>query len=188
MKSSETLGSDNRRELKRYEEILDHGFLDTPIRCAVRDMLTLSVISPMDNERTPRIRRTTIFIFCGGMDVEQTTEMMKAANEQLSEARKQLEDTANQIRHLREIVFPQLAEYTLEIRSVRMTAVTEMGAILNEMRQVHKFFIDASYDREMKELERFVGLCKEIQKLKADGVFDAICDSAIRLSLKEPVR
>lgn len=117
--------------------------------------------------------------------MEQTTEMMKVATEEMKTARKELEATANQVKAIRDVVFPELTSYAREIQSMRMTAVSEMTHILNEMRQVHKFFIDASYEREMKELERFVSLCKEIKQLKADGVFDAVCDSAIRLAVRE---
>lgn len=132
-----------------------------------------------------RVAEVFVDICVGGMAMEQTTEMLKVATEQMKAARKELESTANQVKAIRDIVFPELISYAREIQSMRMTAVSEMTHILNEMRQVHKFFIDASYEREMKQLERFVGLCKEIQKLKADGVFDAVCDSAIRLAVRE---
>lgn len=172
-----------RRDLGR---IFGINFTKLPFTRAIYATITHDDTLDYNDENQPRIPSWWISFAIGGQVMEEATAMMNASKEQLREARKELEQTANQIKVLKETIFPELVAYAQEIRTMRMTAVSEMSQILNEMRQVHKFFIDSSYEREMKELERFVGLCKEIQALKRDGVFDAICDSAIRLAVKEP--
>jgi negative regulator of replication initiation len=83
-----------------------------------------------------------------------------------------------------DFVNPELMKMIKDIRSSRMTATTEIKQSLVELRDIRKFFLETDYEEEMKRLERFVNLCKEIRQLKADGTFDSICESALKLSMK----
>lgn len=170
----------------RLDHELGTRLAKLPFYRAMDEMTAPSHFMAGPSRSTPHIFKSVVDFCIGGLDVEETAEMMDAAVKQLKEARSELEKTSNRIHALHDEVFPKLVSYVQEIRSMRMAATTEMTSILNEMKQVHKFFIEASYEREMGELERFVGLCKEIQRLKNDGVFDAVCDSIIRLAIKEP--
>jgi len=59
---------------------------------------------------------------------------------------------------------------------------------LCELRDIRKFFLESDYKTEVERLERFVSLCREIKALKESGLFDAVCDTAIRMSVQEPVK
>jgi hypothetical protein len=83
---------------------------------------------------------------------------------------------------LADIVQPSLMKQAQDLRSARMTVVSEVQQALGAMRDVRKFFLESDYETEMARLERFVKVCRELQALKDDGVLDAVCDSSLRLS------
>jgi hypothetical protein len=131
------------------------------------------------------ITKSFLDICLGGVVMDESVEMIAAASRQLDEARKNLTKSSDDLAKLRDLIFPQLTEYVREIRAMRMNAVSEMSTILSEMRAVHKFFTEQNYEKEMAELERFVEVCKEVQKLKDTGILDVLLESAVRLSAKE---
>ena len=120
--------------------------------------------------------------------MEQTQKLIEVANEQALESRKILETLADQIRALVDVVQPLLIEQIQQIRSSRMTLVSELQQSLTALREVRKFFLEDDYRKEIDRLEEFVALCRKIVDLKESGVFDAVCDSAIRLAIREPER
>jgi len=117
--------------------------------------------------------------------METAAQLVSIANAEVEESRKTLERLKGDVDALSDVVLPVLLKHAQEIRSARMTVVSEVNTALTAMRDVRRFFLDAAYNEEMTRLERFVSVCKDIQQLKADGVFDAVCDSAIRLAIKE---
>jgi hypothetical protein len=122
----------------------------------------------------------------GGWAMEETAQMLEATNRQLNAAKDTMQSLVNELKASADIIGPSLMEHVKELRAARMSVVTEVRDTMTALRDVRKFFLEADYDLEIKRLERFVALCREIQELKKAGVFDAVCDSAIRLAVREP--
>jgi uncharacterized damage-inducible protein DinB len=122
--------------------------------------------------------------FMGGLAMEDTAQMLEATNNQLAVAKATMETLVNELKAASDVIGPSLMKHVHEIRSARMTVITEVRDSLTAMRDLRRFFLESDYETEMIRLERFVRLCREIQALKADGVFDAVCDSALKLAVK----
>lgn len=120
-----------------------------------------------------------------GAIMEDTADLTKAALAEAKESKHVLEEIRNQVSALADIIHPALINHISEIRTARMAVVSELSQSLTMLRDVRKFFLESNYEQEMERLERFIAACKEIQRLKAEGVFDAVCDSAIRMAVKE---
>jgi hypothetical protein len=121
-----------------------------------------------------------------GRDMEETTQLLQDANNELAESKKILQDLVNECKALTDTVRPHLAKQISEVRTSRMTIVREVQQSLSALKDVRKFFLDSDYGEEMARLENFVGVCEQLRALKDDGTLDAVGDLAIRLALKEP--
>lgn len=117
--------------------------------------------------------------------MEENALLLTALNKELTESKAILQNLANEIRAVQDIVGPALMAHAQQLRSARMTVVSELQTSLVALREVRKFFLESDYADEMDRLERFVRVCKEVQVLKQSGVFDAVVDSAIRLAVQE---
>jgi hypothetical protein len=120
-----------------------------------------------------------------GAKVEDATEIVQAATQQLQAAKKELTDTANQIERLSNVVLPMLAEKVTQLRSARMGLVSEVNASLGALRDIRQFFIESDYEKEVKRLEQFLGLCDRLKQLRQDGTLDVVSDVVIRLATQE---
>jgi hypothetical protein len=118
-----------------------------------------------------------------GRSMEEINEALKMVNEEIETSRAHLQATQNEISNICNVVMPEMLEFVRELRSARMTAIQEISQTMNACRDVRKFFLESDYEEEMARLERFVRLCKDLSELKKSGVFDAVCDSALRLSI-----
>jgi hypothetical protein len=123
--------------------------------------------------------------FIGGTFMEETANLLNALNAEVGESKKILQTMVNDIRALSENIQPELAKMIKQIRENRMAVVLELRQSLDSLKNVQNFFMDSKYESEMEKMERFIRVCKEIMELKKDGIFDDICDSAIRLALRE---
>lgn len=121
----------------------------------------------------------------GGVFMEDIKNELEVINREVLESKKILENLSNEIRAVSDIVEPALLKQIKDIREHRMSLISELKNCLNMLQDVRKFFLDSDYKIEMERLERFIGVCKEIQILKQEGVFDDICNSAIRMAIRE---
>ena len=133
-----------------------------------------------------RIKITSeVQVLTMGAWMEQTKAMLEAANAEVEESRKVLDDLVERVRDLRKELDPELAGAIVQLREQRMAVVREVRDSLTALRDLRAFFLEDAYELEVTRLERFVRLCREIQALKAEGVFDAVVDSALRLAVRE---
>jgi hypothetical protein len=116
--------------------------------------------------------------------MEDTAQMLEATNRQLTEAKATMQGLVNELSAAADIIGPSLMKHVQDLRSARMTVVTEVRESLTALRDLRRFFLESDYETEMLRLERFIKLCREIQSLKAEGVFDAVVDSALKLAVK----
>jgi phosphoenolpyruvate-protein kinase (PTS system EI component) len=68
------------------------------------------------------------------------------------------------------------------IRGLRMTATTEIAAVIKPLEDLRKFFLGAEHDKEVERLREFVDLCERLEKLKKSGFLDTVADTMLKLS------
>ena len=117
--------------------------------------------------------------------MEKTAELLKEVNEEVQESKRVLQELANEIRAIANVVNPALMEHVAALRANRMTLVQEVRESLAAMKEIRRFFLESDYETEMARLERFVRVCRDMRELIGDGTVDAVSDSAIRLAVKE---
>lgn len=123
-----------------------------------------------------------------GNVMEQLATLIHETRDELEASKVSIQSLANEVRAVYDVIGPELLKQAKELRAARMNVVAETRDSLAAMKDVRKFFLESDYELEMARLERFVALCREIQALKASGVFDAVCEATIRMALKEPAR
>jgi hypothetical protein len=121
-----------------------------------------------------------------GRDMEEAAQLLQATTAEVTESQAVLTQTMAELRTLTQTLGPMLLEQVRELRAARMAVLTETREMLAALRDVRKFFLEADYDKETTRLREFVTLCHELQALKTAGVLDAVCESAIRLAVREP--
>lgn len=119
------------------------------------------------------------------METREQVDLLKSTNDEVEGSKKILQTLSNEIGALSDFIQPQLMKHVSDLRSARMSVTTEINESLKALREIRKFFIEDDYKVEMERLQRFVDVCKELKALKESGVLDAVCDSAIRLAVKE---
>jgi hypothetical protein len=117
--------------------------------------------------------------------MEYTADQLADVKTELQEAKTVLQQLSNDVRALAGIVNPLLEEHVAALRRARMATVGEVHQTLTALKDIRKFFLDQQYTLEIDRLQQFVQLCQALADLKQSGVLDAICDSAIRLAIRE---
>ena len=69
-----------------------------------------------------------------------------------------------------------------QVRTQRMTIVSECSSAVNALKDVRQFFLGPDYEREAKRLAEFVDLCERLKRLKDSGFLDTVADTMIRLA------
>ncbi len=122
-------------------------------------------------------------ISMGGF-MEQNLKLLKAANAEVEASKVILQDLVNEAKATNDFLQQILLSVVKELRDKRMTVVTEIRHMLAELKDIRKFFLEDAHENEVKRLEGFVGLCKEMRELKKDGTLDAVADVVIKLAMR----
>lgn len=117
--------------------------------------------------------------------MEDAATMVGLAVDTAADAKAKLLELRDEATRVADELIPGMLKLVRELRDARMAAVSEIAQSLAALRDIRKFFLEDAYAEEVDRMERFVVLCREVQRLKQDGIFDAMADTAIRLSLKE---
>lgn len=116
------------------------------------------------------------------METDEVKKMMASTTLEMEKAKSILQDLANEVTAMTEIIEPALTRQIVALRSARMAVVGEVQAALPAFREVRAFFTDANYDRELAQLERFVAACSKLKELKDSGALDAIQNCMVAMS------
>lgn len=111
-------------------------------------------------------------------------KMLAETNQQMETSKKLLQELANEVTALAEVVQPALEKQIAALRSARMATVNEIQQTLVALRDIRKFFLEDDYQKELERLRDFVELCQLLKELKEAGVLDAVADTMIRLAIK----
>lgn len=113
---------------------------------------------------------------------KQTPEIMSDLIEKAQEAKLTLREVAEGICEHAESIKPMKKEIIDELRGLRMTATTEVAAMIKPLEDLRKFFLGAEHDKEIERLREFVDLCERLEKLKQSGFLDTVADTMLKLS------
>lgn len=117
-----------------------------------------------------------------GVRMEKTSALLNKVNEEVKESSQILNDLWNETTATYELLEPELLKMIKRIRDTRMTVTMELNQSLVIMRDVRKFFLESEYDKEIKNLERFVVIGERMKALMQDGTADAITDIMLKLA------
>jgi hypothetical protein len=137
-------------------------------------------------EYQPMVPAMVVFLEKAGLHMESTANELATLNTQVQESKRILQELSNEVGALQELLQPRLLSCINDIRSLRMTLVTETQQVLSSLRDVRKFLFEAEYKDEIARLENVTALCERLKQFKDDGTLDAISDLAIRMVLKQP--
>jgi hypothetical protein len=102
--------------------------------------------------------------------------------EKTKEARESLAQAVTGIGENMERLKPAKKEMLEELRTMRMSAATEVSSMLKSLEDLRKFFLGESHDEEMKRLKEFVETCERLKALKDSGFLDTVADTMLKLS------
>lgn len=112
--------------------------------------------------------------------MEETITQVKVANAEMREVLAEMNAVKTQVFDISGVVGPLLIEEVKSLRGSRMAVVTEVRDSLKALAELRGFFMGETHDAEMKRLERFVAVCREIKELKESGVLDAVSSLRIK--------
>ncbi len=110
-------------------------------------------------------------------------KMLAETNKEMENSKRILQELANEVAQLTDIVQPALEKQIAALRSARMATVGEIKESLVALREIRTFFIESRHREEMESLKEFVDVLERLQKLKAAGVLDAVSDTIINLGV-----
>ena len=106
---------------------------------------------------------------------EEIVERAKAATEAI-------DHLANNVKSSWFACEKEITDAIKAARTKKFLVKTEMGSMLNQFKDVRKFFLADCHDEEVEKLERFVELCERLEKLKKSGFLDSVADTILKLS------
>lgn len=112
-----------------------------------------------------------------GGRMENTVETLGITIEKVKENKEALQTLYNELIAVDNEISPLLVAQIEKIRDVRMTVDREVHGTIKNLREIKTFFNDN--EKEITKLKEFISLCEQFNKLKNDGIIDAI------LSLKK---
>lgn len=106
---------------------------------------------------------------------EEIVERAKAATEAI-------DHLANNVKRSWMDCEKEITDAIKAARTKKFLVKTEMNSMLNQFKDVRKFFLADCHDEEVEKLERFVELCERLEKLKKSGFLDSVADTILKLS------
>jgi hypothetical protein len=98
--------------------------------------------------------------------IQQTTEGLDAAREVVR-------NLANELADVIEVIEPTLAQHTKRLRQARMASLDEMRLITTSLQELRKLLLAPEMEQMLRQGERFLKLCGELEEFRACGFLDA---------------
>jgi hypothetical protein len=119
-----------------------------------------------------------------GAKMETTKEMIAEVNDELRRAKQEMQDLANEVAMVSELVSVKLAKQLETIRNNRMTAVRELQDVLAPLKALRAFFDDGG-DHDVNRLEKLNALCTQLEGFHRSGVLSGLV-TALQTMSREP--
>jgi hypothetical protein len=68
-----------------------------------------------------------------------------------------------------------------ETREHRIALGMETRYLMNSLKDVRQFFLEADYEVQVRRLHEFIDLCERLEALKKSGFLDAVADTILKL-------
>jgi hypothetical protein len=68
------------------------------------------------------------------------------------------------------------------VREQRIALGSETRLLMGSLREVRQFFLEETYEKEIRRLSEFVDLCERLKSLKDSGFLDVIADTILTLN------
>jgi negative regulator of replication initiation len=96
-----------------------------------------------------------------------------ATTEELEAARAVVQTLANELADVIEVIEPALADHTKRLRQARMASLDEMRQITTHLQELRKLLTSSETEHMLRQGERFLALCRELEEFRAVGFLDA---------------
>jgi hypothetical protein len=68
------------------------------------------------------------------------------------------------------------------VREQRIAIGSETRLLMGALKEVRQFFLEESYETEIRRLHEFIDLCERLQSLKESGFLDTVADTILKLN------
>jgi hypothetical protein len=149
-----------------------------------RNALTYSAsgVERSTNESIPV--KPDLHVVTVGVAVEDALSLLRAAQEQMQEAKEALAECADEANRLRNAIMPQLKQFRDEIRDLRQSMSMETQQALTALKDVRQFFLSKDWEEELKRMKEFAALSREFKDMNKDRTFEIMCDTILNLMCK----
>jgi hypothetical protein len=138
-----------------------------------------------DEHGNPLINLDEFAPTVAGFAIRKASEIPKTMStliEQTVEAKTALRIAVEGIGEHAEQLKPVKKEFIDELRGLRMTATTEVAAMLKPLEDIRKFLLGSEHEKEIARLKEFIELCERLETLKKSGFLDTVADTLLKLS------
>ena len=106
-------------------------------------------------------------------DIE-LAQAIKATHEEINTAREVVRNLANELADVIDVIEPALTSHTNRIRQARMASIEEMRQVTLGIRELKQIILADSTDQMLVKAERFIAICRELERWRADGTLDRL--------------
>jgi Na+/phosphate symporter len=96
-----------------------------------------------------------------------------ATTEELNSARAVVQTLANELADVIDVIEPALADHTKRLRQARMASLEEMRQVTTHIQELRKLLTAPETEYMLRQGERFLALCRELEEFRAVGFLDA---------------
>jgi hypothetical protein len=68
------------------------------------------------------------------------------------------------------------------VREQRIAMGSETRLLMGSLKEVRQFFLEESYETEIRRLSEFIDLCERLKALKESGFLDTVADTILKLN------
>jgi hypothetical protein len=130
------------------------------------------VIDP-DRIEKKLYHRWWIELLNAGAKMETTKEMITAVSDELRRAKQEMQDLANEVTTVGELVSVKLAKQLDNIRNKRGAVTRELQDVLIPLKALRTFF-DEGGDQDVNRLEKLNALCSQLEGFHRSGALSGL--------------
>lgn len=138
-----------------------------------------------NGHRQPLFREDAVYKYVTGEVLKLSKnipKIMSEANSEAMDAATRLREAMQGIGDALEGLKPAKKSMIDELRSLRMTAVSETAATLKPLEELRQFFLGPDHNKEIARLREFVELCERLEALKRSGFLDSVAETMLKIA------
>lgn len=143
-------------------------------------------VQPGAPQNKPQETRSLNPIIYIGAEMEKLLIDLEDVNAEVSESKKLLQQSLEDITAMRQLSAPEFSKYVQEIRSNRAAIERETKSMLAEMKEIRNFFADPKVQKDIEQMRSFVNTVYSLKALAHDNLLNAIVDAMLKMQ-KQPI-